>query len=415
MKTSLELFTGAGGLAFGLSRAGFRHVALVERDAAACQTVRHNQKAGVQPVVDWPLLEKDVSSIDFASHKGVDLLAGGPPCQPFAISGKRQAHGDDRNMFPTMLAAVRALQPPAVFIENVPGLLRGRLERYFDYVLLQLRFPTVERKRGEKWASHLIRLRHLSHRPLEGVTYDVHDLVLQAADFGVPQRRERVFIVAFRSDLRVKWDFPLPSHSLNALLWDQWVSGEYWKRHSVPPRLRPAIPPSYAKRVERLKKSGDRPPLQAWRTIRDAMIGLPLPVSKDQQPALPNHILVPGARVYPSHTGSPLDMPSKTLKAGAHGVPGGENILVTPDGAIRYFTIRECARLQTFPDDYAFLGTWKSLVRQVGNAVPVMLVERIASEIFRHLTERDARSAGPRESILAPMPITNSGAAIHVH
>jgi DNA (cytosine-5)-methyltransferase 1 len=78
-------------------------------------------------------------------------------------------------------------------------------------------------------------------------------------------------------------------------------------------------------------------------------------------------------------------MPSKTLKAGAHGVPGGENILLTPDGAIRYFTIRECARLQTFPDNYAFVGTWKSLVRQIGNAVPVTLVELIATEIHNHL------------------------------
>ena len=82
--------------------------------------------------------------------------------------------------------------------------------------------------------------------------------------------------------------------------------------------------------------------------------------------------------MYEKHTGSPLDMPSKTLKAGVHGVPGGENILVAPDGAIRYFTIRECARLQTFPDDYAFTGCWKTLVRQVGNAVPVAVVESVA-------------------------------------
>lgn len=121
-------------------------------------------------------------------------------------------------------------------------------------------------------------------------------------------------------------------------------------------RLRPKMPAAHARRVERLKQK-TKPISLPWRTIRDGLAGLPLPVAKEQKPSLPNHILVPGARVYPNHTGSPLDMPSKTLKAGAHGVPGGENILLSPDGAIRYFTIRECGRLQTFPDEYEFLGT----------------------------------------------------------
>jgi DNA (cytosine-5)-methyltransferase 1 len=385
VKTSLELFTGAGGLALGLSGAGFTHVAVIERDPIACQTIRSNQAAGIRPATDWPLAEEDVSSIDFTKYKGVDLLAGGPPCQPFAISGKRRAHSDDRNMFPEMIRAVREIQPPAVLIENVTGLLRGRLERYFEYLLLQLRFPTVEKRRGETWPSHLVRLRRLSHRqPPDGVTYDVHDRVLQAADFGVPQRRERVFIVAFRSDLEIAWKFPAATHSLDALLWEQWVSGDYWRRHSVAPQQRPGLHAMYAKRVERLK-SRPRTLLAPWLTIRDALRGLSLPAPRHDSCGVPNHVYVPGARVYPSHTGSPLDMPAKTLKAGAHGVPGGENILITPDGAIRYFTIRECARLQTFPDNYAFVGTWKSLVRQVGNAVPVALVERVGAEIHRHL------------------------------
>jgi DNA (cytosine-5)-methyltransferase 1 len=221
------------------------------------------------------------------------------------------------------------------------------------------------------------------------VTYDVHGQVLQAADFGVPQKRERVFIVAFRSDLNITWQFPPMTHSLDALLWDQWISGEYWERHAVGRRERPQPPEAYAKRIDRLKER-EKPALLAWRTVRDAFYGLPLGVAKGQEPAVPNHVLVPGARVYAKHTGSPFDMPSKTLKAGAHGVPGGENILVMPDGAIRYFTIRECGRLQTFPDQYIFVGNWKSLVRQVGNAVPVALVERVASEMHRRLIEHDA-------------------------
>jgi DNA (cytosine-5)-methyltransferase 1 len=286
-----------------------------------------------------------------------------------------------------MIRAVRELQPPAILIENVPGLLRGRLERYFEYVLLQLRFPMVERKRGERWPSHLVRLRHLSHRPPDGITYDVHDRILQSADFGVPQRRERVFVVAFRADLKIAWNFPEPTHSLDALLWNQWISGDYWKQHSVPAELRPKMPAVYERRVQRLKQRPE-PRSLPWRTIRDALVGLPLPVAQDEEPRIPNHVLVPGARVYPSHTGSPIDMPSKTLKAGDHGVPGGENILVTPDGAIRYFTIRECARLQTFPDEYTFIGTWKPLVRQVGNAVPVAVVELLGKAIADRMEDR---------------------------
>jgi DNA (cytosine-5)-methyltransferase 1 len=391
MNASVELFTGAGGLALGLSRAGFSHLAVIERDHAACQTIRHNQKRGLHPVVEWPLREEDVSAIKFNEFKNVGLLAGGPPCQPFAISGKRQAHGDDRNMFPEMIRAVRELQPPAVLIENVTGLLRGRLERYFEYVLLQLRFPTIEKKHDEKWPSHLVRLRRLSHKPpRDAVSYVTSDLVLQAADFGVPQRRERVFIVAFRSDLAVSGKFPTPTHSLDALLWDQWVSGDYWSRHSISKRLRPTIPAHSAKRIEALKKKG-KPESLPWRTIRDALIGLPSPAPSCPEPAIANHVLVTGARVYPSHTGSPLDMPSKTLKAGAHGVPGGENILVSPDAPIRYFTIRECARLQTFPDDYVFVGNWKSLVRQVGNAVPVALVEYVGRSIANQLAAADSQ------------------------
>ncbi len=396
MKTSLELFTGAGGLALGLSRASFAHVAVIERDPVACQTIRHNKEAGTLLVAEWPLLEQDVAEIDFKQYAGVDVLAGGPPCQPFAISGKRRAHKDDRNMFPEMLRAVRELLPPVVLIENVTGLLRGQLERYFEYVLLQMRFPTVEKKRSESWTSHLVRLRRVSHRPPKGATsYVVHDRVMQAADFGVPQRRERVFIVALRADLQMSWQFPSPSHSLDALLWDQWVSGDYWRRHSVAKAHLPEISPKHVGRVAALKHL-DKPSALPWRTIRDAFADLPLPSIRGQQPGLANHVLVPGARVYPRHTGSPFDMPAKTLKAGAHGVPGGENILVSPDGAIRYFTIRECARLQTFSDDYEFVGTWKSLVRQVGNAVPVALVESVGRAIHAQLREVDERNTASR-------------------
>ena len=105
-----------------------------------------------------------------------------------------------------------------------------------------------------------------------------------------------------------------------------------------------------------------------------------------------NHIFNPGARQYKGHTGSPLDEPAKTLKAGDHGVPGGENMLRRVDGSVRYFTVREAARLQTFPDEYVFRGAWTEAMRQLGNAVPVRLAEMVArsvAEKLAHLEERD--------------------------
>jgi site-specific DNA-cytosine methylase len=94
-----------------------------------------------------------------------------------------------------------------------------------------------------------------------------------------------------------------------------------------------------------------------------------------------------GAKVYPGHTGSPLDLPAKTLKAGGHGVPGGENMMVLENGDVRYFSVRESARLQTFPDGYVFHGSWTETMRQLGNAVPVTLGRQVAASVALRLAE----------------------------
>jgi DNA (cytosine-5)-methyltransferase 1 len=104
-----------------------------------------------------------------------------------------------------------------------------------------------------------------------------------------------------------------------------------------------------------------------------------------------NHRLQPGARSYVGHTGSPIDWPSKALKAGDHGVPGGENMVVLPNGAVRYFTVREAARLQGFPDGYILHGAWSETMRQLGNAVPVMLAQAVAASVAQKLLEADLR------------------------
>ena len=128
----------------------------------------------------------------------------------------------------------------------------------------------------------------------------------------------------------------------------------------------------------------DEDELLPWKTVRDALRGLPKP-RPGSCAAFPDHILIPGARRYAGHTGSSLDWPSKTVKAGVHGVPGGENTVVLDNGSVRYFTLREAARLQTFPDSYSFIGSRTTSMRQIGNAVPCVLAQAVAEEVRREL------------------------------
>ena len=108
--------------------------------------------------------------------------------------------------------------------------------------------------------------------------------------------------------------------------------------------------------------------------------------------AFSNHRFIPGARSYAGHTGSPLDEPAKTLKAGDHGVPGGENMLLKPNGTVRYFSLRESARLQGFPDDFTFPGSWTESMRQLGNAVPVTLAEVVGDSVAKSLAAVDRQN-----------------------
>lgn len=385
---SVELFTGAGGLALGIEAAGFHHDTVIERNRYCCDTIRENQARGFPALRGWRLYPDDVRNFDYRSVKGdVELLAGGPPCQPFSIGGKHRGPLDQRDMFPEVARAVRELQPKAILVENVRGLLREAFSKYFEYVLLQLSFPEIVSKSDEDWRDHLSRLeRHQTRGKVQGLTYNVVFRPMNAANYGVPQKRERVIIVGFRSDLKVEWSFPKESHSQDALLRDQWVTGNYWERHAVARKDRPKIAARTKQRVERLRveqtlfDADDKP----WRTVRDAIAGLPDPV-RDDCSGFHNHFHNPGARSYPGHTGSFIDEPAKTLKAGDHGVPGGENTIVFNSGRVRYMTVRESARLQTFPDDFVFHGAWTEAMRQLGNAVPVKLGETVARAIRQRL------------------------------
>lgn len=377
---AIELFAGGGGLLLGTSSVGVNHLAAVEWDKWACDTLRENANNGHRLVAGLPVIEDDVRNLHWDSFPtDVDLVTGGPPCQPFSLGGKSRANADKRDMFPAAAMALRELAPKAFIFENVKGLTRTSFHEYYSYILLRLSHPDVIARPGERWEEHLARLQQVHTTPSDGLQYNVVDTVVDAADYGVPQHRHRVFIVGFRSDINAGWNFPQPTHSGAALVKQQ-MSGEYFERHRV----------SQKQRIIAARSNRGDDSLLPWRTVRDALYHMPGPLPGGT-PGWLDHTFQPGAKVYPGHTGSPIDEPSKALKAGDHGVPGGENMIRFPDGSVRYFSIREAARVQTFPDDYALHGSWGEAMRQLGNAVPVDLAATVVGSVVEHLSKPSQR------------------------
>lgn len=376
----------------GMQMAGCEHRAVIEWDKDSCDNLRMNKQHGYAAMRDWNVIQSDVRAIDYAQFgSGIQLITGGPPCQPFSLGGKHQAYNDRRDMFPEAVRVVRELQPQAFVFENVRGLLRKSFAAYFNYINLQLTFPGILRRNSEDWTKHLARLeREYTGGHHEGLRYNVVYRLLNAANYGVPQSRHRVIIVGFREDLGIKWAFPDGEYTRDALLYSQFVTEEYWDEHKVAKKYRPHLTATDAKRVEPLKADYLFPPMpdKRWRTVRDAIGDLPDPQSRKARD-IANHEFRDGARVYTGHTGSTLDEPSKTIKAGAHGVPGGENIVVLDGGRVRYYTVRESARIQTFPDDYLFHGSWTESMRQIGNAVPVKLAHLVGLSVVGELERRN--------------------------
>lgn len=314
----IEIFSGCGGLATGMKRAGFNELALVEFNKDACRSLRANFNPKL-------VYEGDIKDFDYTPYigMGVDAIVGGPPCQPFSLGGKHQAYADKRDMFPEAARAIAAVKPRAFLFENVKGLTRPSFAKYFKYIIQRLTFPDVAKNRGESWKHHAKRLERIDYDTYGGTKYVVQYKVVNAVDYGVPQYRERVIIVGVRSDVEKRFEYPRPSKS-------------------------------------------------AHKTIQSVVGKLPPPfITQDKKYF--DHIYRGGARAYVGHTGSPLNEPSKTIKAGAHGVPGGENTILFPNGELRYMTVREAKLIQTFPSNYKILGNWGEAMRQIGNAVPVRL------------------------------------------
>lgn len=391
---AIELFAGAGGLFLGSAMVGLEHDAVIEWEHNSCEMLRLNARRDYPFLRSTRVLEGDVRDVDWSKYGNVDVLAGGPPCQPFSLGGLSRAALDERDMFPAMTEALAAVSPKAFIVENVKGLLRDSFSDYYSYILLRLQHPCLAARADESWREHYERL---SKEHTSGVhdelRYELVSTLVDAADYGVPQHRNRVFIVGFRSDINADWKFPEPTHS-GAALYSQQETGQYWERHSLACR-KPVIP----------KTNGD-PRLLPWRTIRDALKGLPKPKagkSNDDAHWPMNHVLRAGARSYPGHTGSDIDAPSKAIKAGVHGVPGGENMIRYRNGRVRYFSVREAARIQTFPDGYAFSGSWTEAMRQIGNAVPVSLAATVASSVVVAL-QKDMAVKEAELASIQPVP-----------
>lgn len=372
MINGIEIFSGAGGLATGLGSAGINHKMLVEWNGNACKTLRKNYGSQI-------VYEGDIRSFQFINFSNIDFIAGGPPCQPFSLGGKAQGNQDSRDMFPQAVRSIRELSPKAFMFENVKGLLRSSFREYLEYILLQLTYPYVTFENGD-WQKHYAMLHEVKPSKIPSCQrYKVSLTLINAADYGIPQKRERIIIVGIREDLETDWKFPSPTHSSDALLWDKYVTGKYWDSHDILPSDEEFHFGKTAKE-SLLHKYGIFPPiLRPWKTVRDALKDIPK--ENDKAYFRNEHVVRLGAKEYPGHTGSLIDEPSKTLKAGVHGVPGGENMVKYSSGEVRYYTVFEAKRIQTFPDDYEIVGSWTEAMRQIGNAVPVELARIIGGSI----------------------------------
>jgi len=378
---SVELFGGCGGLALGIARAGFKYDTVVECDSDSVNTLHENKKRKLAHVRYWQIEQRDTRDLDFRDFGDVDLLSGGPPCQPFSIGGLHLGPRDPRNMWPEAIRALREIRPKAFILENVRGLFRPAFKEYLEYIMLQLACPEIKQRREETWKVHLSRLQTRA-ASRAGKSYRVLAQAINAADYGAPQKRYRAIFVGVASEYGEDWTFPAVTHSQEALAWSKHVKLDYWRRHGARRICQPASE-SEAQALKRALARGKKPTTAPWVTVRDVISDLPAPTRKE---TIAGHWQHPGARAYDNHTGSCLDEPAKALKAGDHGVPGGENMLASRSGKVRYFTIREMARLQGFPDNFVISGTWKAATRQLGNAVPTCTGEffaRAVSKIIR--------------------------------
>nr|WP_263012403.1 MULTISPECIES: DNA (cytosine-5-)-methyltransferase [unclassified Laspinema] len=331
---SLSLFSGGGGLDLGFDRAGFTHVASYDILPDAGKTLTQNRR-------HWRVFSGepgDVTHIDWRSYRGlVDVIHGGPPCQPFSVAGHQKGKADRRDMFPEFVRAVLEIQPLAFVAENVTALL------------------------GKKFSSYV---QEEIEKPLSP-TYRLIKFILSAPDFGIPQIRNRVFFVGFKTDkIAAKYQPPQPTH--------------HWKKEEGS-SIRQAIQLD-------LFSPGERSQLPRCMGIREAL-GLP---------DLGFDALAPTIRsglTGPRHTTSVLSSVSaqknwEKLQIWPNGVAANReqaHLFVAKNGHFR-LSVADCAMIQGFPEFWIIEGAVYMALGQIGNAVPPPLAYRIAASIYKALS-----------------------------
>lgn len=330
--TSIELFAGAGGLALGLERAGFAHVMLNEFDKHACATLRHNRP-------DWYVLEQDVQTVDFSEYKNqIDIVTGGFPCQAFSYAGHGAGFNDIRGtMFFQFARAVQEIQPKVLLAENVRGLLNHDNGRTLQ---------TIQRV-----------LTDLGYR-LEPVR------VLHAKYHRVPQKRERLFLIGVRADLSGQFVWPTPE-TREMTMRDAMFAGELYPT-DVPESIGQQYPDKKKAVLDLVPAGG------YWRDLPDEI----------QRAYMKKSYFLGGGKTGMARRLS-WDEPSLTLTCS----PSQNQTERCHPEHTRPLTVREYARIQTFPDDWAFMGSMSSQYKQIGNAVPVNLAHAVGIQL-KALLER---------------------------
>jgi DNA (cytosine-5)-methyltransferase 1 len=309
---SLELCAGAGGQALGLEAAGFEHAGLFDNDPHACQSLRLNRP-------QWNVVEHDLfQAYDFAQYKGIDLLAGGLPCPPFSVAGKQLGEKDERNLFTRGVDLAAVIQPNAIMFENVRGMLSSQFDSYRDQIELRLR----------------------------AMNYKVFWKLLNASEFGVPQSRPRVVMVALKRQFADSFRWPVEQYEtlnvgdaiIDLMSSNGWQGADEWRAKAN--ALAPTI-------VGGSKKHGG-PDLGPTRA-RQAWAGL-----------------------------------------GVEGKTIAEESPKRDHAGMPRLTVRMVARIQGFPDHWKFAGKKTAAYRQVGNAFPPPVAEAVGRQIYAALSAQEA-------------------------
>ena len=340
----LELFAGAGGLAIGLEQSGIKCVALNEIDKWACKTLKNNRP-------NWNVLEGDIKDFNFKKYKNqVEIVTGGFPCQAFSYAGKKLGLEDARGtLFYEFARVVKEVNPKICVGENVKGLLshdKGKTLEGMISILDEIGYNVV---------------------PVQ---------VLKAINYKVPQKRERLILVGIRKDIDVQYVYPTPYNFIYNLS-DVLKKGALY--NTDVPKSEGSKYPEHKKQVLDLV-----PPKGYWRD-------LPIDIQKEYMGK--SFYLGGGKTGMARRIG--WDEPSLTLTCS----PAQKQTERCHPDETRPFTVREYARIQTFPDDWKFAGSISQQYKQIGNAVPCNLGKELGYSIIKFLNEVYSKSNKSEASI----------------